>query len=147
MTEAPPAAPSHAPAPRVHQTPIQLRFADVDALGHVNNVAYASYVETARVEFLQALGEQVQSIILAHLALDYRRPVHLGRAIRVDTWVERVGRTSVTLRQSVWADDDRAADVRSVIVCYDYADGAPRDLPPALREALAPYTEPAASGA
>ena len=131
---------SPAPAtPRVHRTPIQLRFADIDMLGHVNNVAYASYVETARVEFLRSLGEEVTSIIVAHLALDYRRPVHVGRALSVDTWVEKIGRTSVTLQQVVWADADRATDVRSVLVFYDYARGAPMPVPDAMRAALERY--------
>jgi acyl-CoA thioester hydrolase len=123
----------------VHRTPIQLRFADVDLLGHVNNVAYASYVETARVEFLRSLGQEVTSIIVAHLALDYRRPVHVGRALAVDSWVEKIGRTSVTLRQVVWADADRATDVRSVLVFYDYERGVPMEVPERMREALGKY--------
>jgi acyl-CoA thioester hydrolase len=123
----------------VHRLPIQLRFADIDMLGHVNNVAYASYVEMARVEFLRSLGERVTSIIVAHLALDYRRPVHEGRALAVDTWVEKIGRTSVTLRQVVWADADRATDVRSVLVFYDYERGAPMEVPAAMRVALEQY--------
>ena len=123
----------------MHRTPIQLRFGDVDMLGHVNNVAYASYVETARVEFLRSLGQPVQSIIVAHLALDYRRPVHYGRALHVDTWMEKLGRTSVTLGQVVWADEDRAAEVRSVLVWYDYDRGAPTVVSDAMRAALSEY--------
>jgi acyl-CoA thioester hydrolase len=124
------------PIAAAHRTAIQLRFADVDMLGHVNNVAYASYVETARVEFLRSLGGEVTSIIVAHLALDYRRPVHYGATLAVDTWVEKVGRTSVTLGQVVWAGTDRAADVRSVLVFYDYERGAPKEVPAAMREKL-----------
>jgi acyl-CoA thioester hydrolase len=131
---------------RAHRTPIQLRFADLDLLGHVNNVAYASYVETARVDFLRSLGTEVTSIIIAHLALDYRRPVHDGRALAVDTWVEKIGRTSVTLGQTVWADDERAADVSSVLVFYDYQRGEPMAVPDDVRRALAEYVGGAHNG-
>ena len=42
----------------VHHTELQMRFSDTDALGHVNNIAFASYAETGRVDFLKRLGSR-----------------------------------------------------------------------------------------
>jgi acyl-CoA thioester hydrolase len=123
----------------VHHTRVQMRFADTDALGHVNNGSFVVYAENGRLEFLRDVGCDVQSLILAHLALDFRRQVSFGQAIVVDSWVEKVGTTSVTLRQLVRADGEVAADVRSVAVCFDYAAQRPTPWAPAVREALGKY--------
>lgn len=131
--------PDLATPPRAHRVAIQLRFADTDALGHVNNGSFTVYAETGRLEFLRALGTDVRALILAHLAVDFRRQVRFGAAVAVETWVERVGTTSVTLCQAVRADGLVAAEVRSVVVCFDYAAQRPTPWPDDARRALAAY--------
>ena len=118
-----------------------MRFSDTDALGHVNNIAFASYAETGRVDFLKRLGHSVASLILAHVAIDYRRQVAFGESLHIETWVESLGKSSITLGQAIWANDERAADVKSVAVHFDYTTGKPIDLPTAIRAVLEPMIE------
>jgi YbgC/YbaW family acyl-CoA thioester hydrolase len=122
----------------VHRTDLQMRFSDTDALGHVNNVSFAAYAETGRVDFLRRLGKSVMSLILANVSIDFRRQVTFGEPIHVDTWVESLGRTSITLGQTIWAGEQKAADVRSVAVHFDYASGRPVELTDEIRRELAP---------
>lgn len=126
-------------AQRTHRTEIQLRFADTDALGHVNNVSFAVFAEVARLDFVRTIEQQGGSIILAHLAMDLRRQVHFGADVHVESWAERMGNTSLTLRQDVVADGAVAAEIRSVVVWFDYETQQPRPWPDSWREALAPY--------
>ena len=128
--------------PHVHRVDVQMRFADTDALGHVNNGSFIVYVETGRLAFFQVVETEVRSLILAHLAVDFRRQVLFGQALAVDTWVERIGRTSVTLRQAVLADGLVAAEARSVVVCFDYATQRPTPWLPDARRALERYVPP-----
>jgi acyl-CoA thioester hydrolase len=123
----------------VHQTDLQMRFADTDALGHVNNVAYAAYAETGRVDFLHRLGKSVTSLILASITIDYRRQVQYGDRIRIDTWVEKLGRTSITLGQTLLANDEPSAEMRSVVVHFDYSTNKPIELTESIREHLSPF--------
>lgn len=104
----------------VHRTPIQMRFADTDALGHVNNGSFVIYAESARLDFFRALGSDVKSLILARIAVDFRKQVRFNSVVTVDTWIGRVGNTSVTLHQTVNANDEPAAEVESVVVRFDY---------------------------
>jgi len=139
-------------ARRPHRIEIQMRFSDTDALGHLNNGSYAVYAETARLEFLSVLGDTRRSMILAHLALDFRRQVRFGEPVYVDTWIERIGTTSVTLRHVVWAVGERAAEVRAVVVYFDYDAERPRSWSAEQRALLEPFVlessdEPAATGA
>jgi len=124
---------------RTHRTEIQVRFGDTDALGHINNASFAAYAESARLDFLRCLGKSVRSLILASLYVDYRRQVAYGERVHVDTSVERVGNSSITLSQTIFADDHRAADVRSVVVYFDYPNKKSRELTDEMRTALAPY--------
>jgi acyl-CoA thioester hydrolase len=125
---------------------IQMRFGDTDALGHVNNASFAAYTEVARLDFALCLGDAVSSLILANLTIDYRRQLSWGESVHVDTWLERLGRTSFAVGQSVFGNGKLTADVKSVVVYFDYAGGRPRELTPEMREQLGAYwlTESAA---
>jgi acyl-CoA thioester hydrolase len=126
---------------RTHRTAIQMRFSDTDALGHLNNGSFAVYAEVARIEFLGLLGDTRRAMILARLEVDFRRQIRYGEPVEVETWVERIGTTSVTLRHVLWADGALAADVRAVVVHFDYDAQRPRPWMAAQREALAPFVD------
>lgn len=120
-----------------HRTDIQVRFSDTDALGHLNNTSYALYAELARLDLLrEATGDGRGGFILAHIALDFRQQVRFGDQVHVLSWVERVGTTSLTLLQQVVADGSTAADVRSVVVRYDYDAQRPTPFDDASRARL-----------
>jgi acyl-CoA thioester hydrolase len=126
---------------RNHRTAIQTRFCDTDALGHVNNTSFAAYAELARLEFLARIGKQVTSLILATLYIDFRRQVKMGEDVYVDTWVERLGTTSITLKQTIVANGELAADVKSVVVHFDYESGKALPLTAEIRASLEPSVE------
>ncbi|HLR47296.1 MAG TPA: thioesterase family protein [Deinococcales bacterium] len=124
----------------MHRTPIQVRFADTDALGHVNNAVFATYAETARLAFfrkeagLYGSAGELAGFILARLAVDFRSQVLLGQEVTVLTRIAELGRTSLTVQQQVMADGVLAAEVESVIVCFDYEKQRPVRIPVELRE-------------
>ena len=64
----------------------QVRFRDLDAMGHVNNAVFLTYIESARVAFLQDLGAaptlEDMSIIVARIEIDFRAPVGFGEEDR-----------------------------------------------------------------
>jgi len=119
---------------------IQVRFVDTDALGHINNAVYATYAELGRVEFVRSLALPPGGFILARLAIDYRLQVRLGQRVRVETWVERIGNSSVTMRQVVHADDEPAAEIEAVAVWFDYGSNRPAPFPAEARRAFAEYS-------
>ena len=116
-----------------------MRLGDTDAYGHVNNASFAAYAEVARLDFVRCLGNANRSLILASLSIDFRRQVSFGESLYVDTWVDRLGKTSITLGQAVYGDNKLAADVRSVVVHFDYANGVASELTSEMRDALTPF--------
>jgi acyl-CoA thioester hydrolase len=124
---------------RTHRTDIQTRFGDTDALGHVNNASFASYAELGRLDFLAKLGGSVRSLILASLYIDFRRQVNLGDRLHIESWVSKLGRSSMTIEQAIYANAEKAADVSSVVVHFDYATNKSKELTEEIRALLDAY--------
>lgn len=122
-----------------HHLPIQTRFYDTDALGHLNNSSFTFYVEAARIEFLKEVGVPVNNLILARIALDFRKQVTFGQSLRVETIIGRLGNSSVTLLQKVFADDVLACETESVVVHFDYEANKPASVPDEVRARLRVY--------
>ena len=125
----------------IHHTTVQMRFADTDALGHVNNRSHVVYAEIARLDFFRALGASVQTLILARIAVDFRAQTTYNQNISVDTTVARVGITSVKLMQAVVADGKIVADIESVVVHFDYAQNRPSPWSDGERNAFLPFVK------
>lgn len=126
---------------RVFRFPVEVRFRDLDAMGHVNNAVTVTYLEVARTRFwLSQFRELATDVdfpfVVARVAVNYRRPIRLHHTLEVELWVNRVGRSSFTLAYRVWANGQLAADAETVQVYYDYASGQPRPLPDGLRAKL-----------
>ncbi len=125
-----------------HRTLIEVRFRDIDALGHVNNAVYFSYVEQARVRYLaEVLGLDVTQrfpLILARVEIDYTAPILLTEPVEVASRVDWVGRTSFAMSHRLIAGEERreAARCESVIVAYDYGVARPMPVPQEWREAM-----------
>ena len=120
---------------------IQVRFADVDAMNHVNNATCVSYLEVARVALLrERLGFTGSArdlpFIVARVAVDFRSPIALEDDVKVGVAVTHVGRTSFTFTYRVEASGRLAAEAETVQVSYDYAAGNPVPIPDDLRSRL-----------
>jgi len=109
--------------------PVQVRFADLDPLNHVNNVAYFALMETARVEFLREhLHSLFGNLVIARNECDYKKQIRGGtRWVDVDVSVERVGTSSFILLQEIRSSSHVHAVGRTVQVAVD-DDRLPRPL-------------------
>jgi acyl-CoA thioester hydrolase len=113
-----------------------VRFRDCDAMGHVNNAVYLTYLEEARFAHWRSLQKEVTvpGVILARVELDYRRPATFGDRLEIRIDLERIGNTSLTYLYTIDNQDgERIADARSVLVSYDYSAGKPVAVPEEIR--------------
>lgn len=122
-----------------HRTVIQLRYGDLDAMGHVNNARYAEFLEVARMDLSRALDlrDADDRSVLARLELDYVRDIRLGQEVVIETLIERVGRTSWTGVARILADGVPCAFARSVQVRVD-DQGVPAVIPAGMAGRIAP---------
>ena len=114
-----------------HKIQIQIRFKDVDKLGHVNNANHITYFELARVDYFNALighyikiDWQKESLILAKMEMEYKQPILLEDKVFVYTWVSSIGTKSFNMECSIVKEvngiEVEAARGLAVIVCFNY---------------------------
>ncbi len=132
-------------------TTLEVRWRDVDALGHVNNAVYLTYLEQARVHYLRELGLVTGGpddigMILAEVTCTYHSPLEMAE--QVTTWIRvaELRNSSFIFEYRMEGEDGRlAATARSVQVCYDYETGHSVPIPARWRETVTAY-EPALGG-
>lgn len=110
----------------------RVRFRDCDAMGHVNNAVYSTYLEEARIAVLGELAD----FILARVEIDFRSEVRAGEEVEVGTRCSRVGTKSVELEHELRAGGRLVAEAKSVLVGYDYERGESVALPDGLKDRL-----------
>ncbi|MFN8011788.1 MAG: thioesterase family protein [Holophagaceae bacterium] len=107
--------------------PIEVRFRDLDALGHVNNAVLVTFLEHARWQWWHAyLGERPfadEGFLIARIEVDYRRPILIEDHPVVEVRVSRLGTTSFDLVYRVLSRRDGAvlAEAKTVQVMMDPA--------------------------
>jgi acyl-CoA thioester hydrolase len=120
---------------------IQVRFSDLDVLGHVNNNIYFSYFELTRVNyFRELLGEHWDwkkfGIVLAKNEVEYVRSVLLNDEPEISMYTEHIGTKSFTLLYELTVKGNVYAKGRSVQVCFDADQEQTIPVPDKMREAL-----------
>jgi len=117
-----------------------IRWGDQDAMGHINNVQFARYIEASRIPFLRTLlvGDHGESahFILARLEVDYLREMHFPGDVLIGTNVAQIGNTSVTLSHGLFKDDLHTGQGKSTVVHIDCKDRRPRTISQHLRDQL-----------
>lgn len=140
--------PQHKPAPVTISIPIH--WGDMDALGHVNNVLFFRYLESARVAYIRALGltslrETVPTdgspavgFILQQAQCRFRRPVVYPDTLRVTARLQSVEADRFTLEHEIIseAQAEVAALGTGTIVTYDYSKKSKVNMPADIRRAI-----------
>ena len=122
--------------------PVEVRFSDLDALAHVNNAVFLTYMESARIAYwMKVTGRsdlRTLDIILARTEIDYRAPVGYGESLEVGVRCASLRRSSFVLEFAVWERSSArlVAEARKVLVHYNYAAQQSRPLPPEMRRMI-----------
>lgn len=121
-------------------TPVTIRFSDQDPLGHVNNVAYAAYIEAGRTMFLGGLLDPEENagidFVLARVVIDYVKETHYPGTVDVGMRVIKLGNKSITTGYGVFVGDDCVATCESVNVFFSVAERKTVRIPDTVRANL-----------
>lgn len=120
---------------------IQVRFSDIDVMGHVNNAVYLNYFETARMHYFnQILGEDwdwnTDGIILMRNEIDYIKSVLLRDIPNIDISVLKIGNKSFELGYELKVDGVIYTKGKSILVCFNYKEQKTCEIPQQLRSKL-----------
>ncbi len=126
-------------------TTLEIRWRDLDALGHVNNAVYFTYLEQARVHYLRELGlvpsdPSAIGMILAETSCQFKSPLELGEQVTIYVRVSELRNSSFIVEYRLEGGDGRlAATARSAQVCYDYQNQRSIPISDQWREIIIAY--------
>lgn len=116
----------------ISETPVEIRFSDIDMAGHVHNSRYLCYFEHARIDFMRHIVSdnwewQEKGIVLGRNEIDYVTPVYLHDKIIVKTQCDHIGSKSFTLAYELFKvvaeQEILCTKGRSILVCFDFVTG------------------------
>jgi len=125
----------------------RVRFGDLDALQHMNNVEFLRFFETARIDYIRQLlpghspgNSNEFGFIFAEAHINYRAPAFFDDVITTYVWISEMRRSAlrVDFQMIVEADDRKVAEGYGWLVGYDYVAGKPQALPEDVRERVEP---------
>lgn len=128
--------------------PIQIRFNDIDALGHINNNVYFSYFDLGKTTYLEEIRPVAVSwtqglMVVAHIEVDFLSPVYYKEKIAVDSKVTRLGDKSGTFLQQIRNVETGEIKCRceSIFVTYDALTQSSIPIPDDWRRVISEYEE------
>jgi len=122
-------------------TPTPTRWGDCDMLGHINNVEYLRYYESARLDYFQQVLDVSpaagpgDSVILADIHVTFLNQVHHPCALEVGTRICRLGNSSFDVESAVFVpgEEQPASIASATSVWFDYEKNRSRPIPPTAR--------------
>jgi YbgC/YbaW family acyl-CoA thioester hydrolase len=134
----------------ISRLPIVVRSTELDTLGHVNNSVYQQWFEWGRFEWVRDAKSDWSvfeadglTLVVVHVAIDYRREARLDDALIIETALVRLGGKSLTYRQRVvHRDGGVACEGDVVLACFDKRARKSAPLPDAARQKMSAFLEP-----
>ena len=126
---------------------IQVRYSDMDMLGHANNAVYLTYLELARLEYFSAVNRQAWekiAMVLAHAELDFRIPITYDVVPVVRIRTTRLGNSSLTMENIITDEAGKQLffSASTVLVAINSDTGRPTAIPEEEKQKVIAY-EPA----
>ncbi len=131
-----------------HKTKIVVRFSDLDAMQHVNNATYLSYLEEARIDYFNKLfNRRKESLdfdaVVGRIEINYIYPIVLGDKVEVFTRVSKIGNKSVDVEHIIAICKNnvlvKAATSVTKLVYYDYKAQTTMVIPIAEKEVISNF--------
>lgn len=128
--------------------PIQIRFGDIDAMGHINNNIYFSFFDLGKTSYFDFVKPMAISwieglIVVAHIEVDFFSPIYYKEKIVVETKVIKLGEKSGVFLQQLRSvkNNEIKCRCRSVFVAYNAQTQSSMSIPDVWREAISKYEE------
>jgi acyl-CoA thioester hydrolase len=120
---------------------IQVRFADLDVMGHVNNSVYLSYFEMTRVHYFKELvgsnwNWRKEGVLLVRNEIDYLKPILLNDEPEIHMFLEKIGEKSISLLYEIKVNKEIYTKGKSILVCFNAEEEKTILVPKAMADAL-----------
>ena len=128
-----------------HKIKINVRFSDLDAMRHVNNATYLTYLEEARIAYFNEVLDREKNnlnyyAVVARIEIDYAQPINLGDEVEVFTRVSKLGNKSSDVEHLILihrsGEEFLACSAATKLVSYDYKNSMSLPIPDDIRKKI-----------
>ena len=127
--------------------PIQVRFSDVDIMGHVSNTVYQNYYDSGKVNYFDQVMPDMDfvniGVVGASVKIDYLKPIFMKTRILVETRVAVLGKKSITMEHCLVDEHtgETLSTCEAVLVCYSIKEQLSIPVPEKWRKNILEYDE------
>ena len=129
----------------MYKIEIDPRFKDTDALGHINNASFITWIEEARKpvfkEFNSDLSIEKWNLIIARVEMDFLAQCYYGKKVTINSFIEKIGTSSLTLCHDILQENTKVARGRSILVHFDYNENKSVPIPEEIKQSLKKYSK------
>lgn len=122
---------------------IEPRFAETDALGHINNTVLPIWFEKAREPifkfFTPDLDPKKWELIIARVEVDFKAEIFVNADVEIKTWLEKVGNSSMTVVQQAWQNDRLCAEGKTAMIHFDWSVKKSKTINDSIRAQLSEH--------
>ena len=126
-----------------HILPLQIRFNDIDMMGHVNNAVIMEFFDYGKMKYFEHLGINVEkedvTIVIVHYEADFRGQIFLDSATEVWTKVEKIGQKSLNVLQHIVSDGQVKAVCKTVMSGYNRKTKTSEFIPEEMKKTILDY--------
>ena len=131
----------------MHTTPIQLRFNDIDQMGHVNNAIIMEFFDLGKADFFTTVGLPPETgeftVMVVHVEVDFHSQIHYHDKVHVTTYVDGFGNKSLRVVQQVINETtgESCATCKTVMAGYSRTTNSSAVIPDTIKERIHRYQE------
>ena len=125
----------------VHTRRIEIRWGDMDAMGHVNNTVYFRYMEQARIDWFESLvprdeAWRTMSIVIVNASCNFKKPINYPGTVEVRVFAGAPGGSSVPTYYELLVESQLYADGAATVVFVDPQKQKPMRIPEEIRSLM-----------
>jgi acyl-CoA thioester hydrolase len=127
--------------------PIQVRFSDVDVMGHVSNTVYQNYFDSGKTSYFEEVIPEMDfesiGIVGASIKIDYLKPIFRKTSILVETRITHLGNKSLTMEHYIIEENTNEvlSTCTAIMVCYKIKEQTSMPIPEEWRKKIIDFEE------
>lgn len=127
--------------------PIQVRFSDVDMMGHVSNTVYQTYYDSGKLNYFDQVTPDIDfiniGIVGASIHIEFLKPIFIKSRILVETRVSKIGNKSLTMEHRLVDEltNETLSTCKAVLVCFSVKEQKSIPVPQHWKENILAYDE------
>ena len=129
----------------INRLPIQVRFSDIDMMGHVSNTIYQNYYDSGKINYFDDVIPEMDiitvGVVAASVKLDFLKPIYIKTKIFVESRISVIGHKSLSMEQRLLEEDSNEVLSACVtaMVCYDVKNKISVPIPKEWKDNIVAY--------